>query len=682
MATTSVPRRLEGAEKVTGRARYAVEHHRDEVTYAWIVQADAAPGRVKAIETEAALRSDGVLAVVTHENAERLQEVDDHELSVLQSPDVAYRGQIVAAVVATSLEAAREGARLVRATIGGAGAPDVELRTDHPSLYAPDQVNGGHETDTSVGDFDAGFAGAPVRVDVTYATPAFHNNAMEPHATLAWWEGGTLVLQDSNQGAAAHRDTLAEVFDLPPERVRVLAEHVGGGFGSKGTPRPNAVLAAMLARIVGRPVKLAVTRQQMFAFTGYRSPTIQRLRLGAGADGRLVASGHDSVVQSSTIREFAEQCSTPSRSMYAAPHRRTTHRLARLDVATPSWMRAPGECPGMYALESAMDELAVAVGLDPIELRVRNDTGVDPETGAPFTSRNLVACLRRGAERFGWAPGQRREGRELVGQGVAASAYPTMLSPASARARALGDGRVEVAIAAADIGTGARTVLAQIAAEALGTGLDAVAIRIGDSALPQANVAGGSMGTSSWGAAVHKACTQLRSGAGDEVVVDTNDEVEGQSDAARSAFGAHFCEVRVDGDSGEIRVGRMLGVFAAGRIVNPVTARSQLIGGMTMGIGMALMEESVLDREFGDYLNKDLAQYHVPVHADVGEVDAEWLDEDDQDATPIGTKGIGEIGIVGAAAAIGNAVHDATGVRFRSLPIQLDALVGIGDRPR
>ncbi len=678
--------RIEGREKVTGEARYAYEYQPENVAYAEPVQAHIARGEIRSVDASETLAQPGVIAVIWNENAPKLADGADAELALFQSRRVAYRGQYVAAVVADTQEAAREGQRLLR--IDYVEEPhDVVLRENHPKLYTPEKVNPSFPAHMEKGNVEAALASAAASVDVTYRTPAFHNNAMEPHATVALWQDGDLILYDSNQGAPAHRDAIAGVFDLPPERVRVIAPHVGGGFGSKGTPRPQAILAAMAAQMVERPVKVAVTRQQMFAVTGYRTPTIQRMRLGADAEGRLTAISHEVVEQTSTLKEFAEQTATATRVMYAAPNRLTTHQLARLDVPTPSWMRAPGECPGMFALESAMDELAIACGIDPIELRALNDTQVDPEDGeTPFSSRDLVGCLREGAERFGWAerdptPGVRRDGRWLVGTGVASSTYPAYRRAAQASARAEADGSFVVRVGAADIGTGARTALTQIAGDALGTSVDRVRVEIGDSALPKAGVAGGSMGTASWGTAVVRACEALRAKLDDnaelpaEAEADTSEEIEQQKKRARHGFGAQFAEVRVDSDSGEVRVPRLLGVFAVGRIINPRTARSQFIGGMTMGMGMALHEESVMDAAFGDYVNRDLAQYHVPSHADVQSIEAAWLDEEDDELNPMGSKGIGEIGIVGTAAAIANAVHHATGKRVRELPIRLDRLI-------
>jgi xanthine dehydrogenase YagR molybdenum-binding subunit len=682
--------RVDGRLKVTGQAVYASEQQISGVAHAALVRSEIAAGTVLAVEADAALALPGVLAVLSHRNAPRLAQVDDAELAVFQSPEVAYRGQLVAAVVAESLDIARHAAGLVRVEYA-ASEHDVLLRPDHPRIYRPDKVNPAYPTDTEHGDPDAALAVADVVVDETYETPAVHNNPMEPHASLAVWADGGLTVYESTQGAAGTRDAMAELFELDARAVRIVSPHVGGGFGSKGKARPQIVVAALAARVVGRPVKLALTRREMFSLTGYRTPTIQRLRLAADSHGTLQAIVHDVLEQTSTLTEFAEQTATATRMMYAAPNRRTTHRLLALDVPTPSWMRAPGECPGMYALESALDELAIACRIDPVELRVRNDPPVDPENGREWSSRNLVACLRDGAARFGWAgrdpaPGVRRDGSWLVGTGVAASTYPTYRSGSQAAVRATPDGRFTVGVCGADIGTGARTALTQIAADSLDVPPERIDVELGDSALPRGPVAGGSMGTGSWGGAVVRACEALVGMLEDvggvvppdglEAEADTAEEVAALPRLARHAFGAQFAEVRVNPQTGEVRVPRLLGVFAAGRIINPKTARSQFIGGMTMGLSMALFEQSLLDLEFGDYLNHDFAQYHVPTAADVLEIDAAWVEEHDDRLNPMGSKGIGEIGIVGTAAAIANAVHHATGIRIRRLPITPDRLIG------
>ncbi|HEX3647377.1 MAG TPA: xanthine dehydrogenase family protein molybdopterin-binding subunit, partial [Pseudonocardiaceae bacterium] len=508
----------------------------------------------------------------------------------------------------------------------------------------------------------------------------------EPHATVALWQPHDdvpLTLWDSTQGVHPVRATMTEVFGLDEDRVRVVSPYVGGGFGSKGEAHAHVVLAVLAARALpGRPVKLALTRQQMFALTGYRTPTIQRVNLAADRSGTLAAVAMDVVEQTSRIKEFAEQTALPARMMYAAPHRRTTHRLAALDVPVPSWMRAPGECPGMFGPEVAMDELAVLLDMDPIELRVRNEPEVDPESGRPFSSRNLVACLRTGAERFGWAgrdpePRQHRDGDWLVGSGVAASVYPVHRMPRSTALIRYEDGRYFAEIGAADLGTGTWTALAQVAADALDVPVDRTEMRIGDTDYPFASVAGGSSGIATWGSAVVEAAAEFRRKFGNDPA--DGDAAEGSLQAnpdeeryAMYAFGAQFAEARVHVRTGEIRVPRLYGMFAAGRIVNPRTARSQFIGGMTMGLSMALFEQSVLDPRFGHVVNHDFAEYHIATNADVPDVRADWLDEPDPHVNPLGTKGIGEIGIVGTAAAVANAVYHATGVRVRDLPITLD----------
>jgi xanthine dehydrogenase YagR molybdenum-binding subunit len=681
--------RREGPDKVTGRARYAVEHRLPGLAHAWPVTARVASGRVLRIDASPALATPGVVAVLTHENAPRLAEPDDPTLAVLQDAHVPHRGWVVALVVAESPEAAREGAGVVEVEYL-VQDHDALLTPDRPDAYVPEKANGGHPALREHGDPDAEFAASPVRVDTAYRVPPLHNHPMEPHASTARWTDGRLEAWCSSQGTTKVRRTLAAMFRVPEESVTVRAEHVGGGFGSKGTPRPDVVLASMAALHTGRPVALALPRRDLPALVGHRAPTLHRVRLGAGEDGRIRSLVHEVTTYSSRIKEFVEQAAVPGRTMYTAPHSRTAHRVARLDVPTPSWMRAPGETPGMYALESAMDELAEALGTDPVELRVLNDCDVEPDTGKPFSSRHLVECLREGARRFGWAerdprPGVRRAGQVLTGTGVASATYPVLVSPSTASARALPDGTFVVRVNATDIGTGARTVLGQVAAEALGAPGDRVRMEIGDSDLPSAPLAGGSSGTASWGWAVHEACTRLARrlavyqgslpDGGLEEHADTAGVADAASDHARHAFGAHFAEVGVDTVTGEVRVNRLLGVYAAGRILNPRTARSQFVGGMVMGLGMALTEGSTLDAAFGDFAERDLAAYHVPVNADVLSVEAHWIEEDDPHLNPVGGKGIGEIGIVGTAAAVGNAFHHAVGVRMRELPLSPDRVL-------
>ncbi len=680
--------RRDGVAKVRGTATFAYETPVETPAFCHPLQATIARGRITAVDTSAAEALDGVLAVLTHENAERLASTDDAELAVLQSADVAFRGQPVGVVVAETSELARQAADLVRFTYDEQPHDSV-LSPDRDDLYAPETVNPSYDTDTVQGDVEAELAASAVVVDQTYATAMVHNNPLEPHASTALWdaaEGGKLTLWDSTQGVHPDRGAVCTLFGLDLEQVQVVCPFVGGGFGSKGTPHANVTLVTMAARALpGRAVKLALTRQQMFSLVGYRTPTIQHMRLGADRDGTIRALSLDVVEQTSRIKEFAEQTGVPARMMYTAAARSTTHRLAALDVPVPSWFRAPGECPGMFGPEVAMDELAYALELDPVELRVRNEPEDDPETGQPWSSRHLVECLREGAERFGWAgrdprPGIRLEDGWLVGTGMASSVYPTMRQAQSTAVVRYEDGRYVVEIGAADLGTGAWTVLPQIAADALDVDVDDVEVRIGDTRYPIASVAGGSSGTNTWGSAIVVAAREFRGKFGPRP--EDGDEAEGQVDQAETdddhstyAFGAQFVEARVHADTGEVRVPRLLGVFACGRIVNPRTARSQFIGGMTMGLSMALHENSAWDPRVGQVANHDLADYHITVNADVGDVQAHWIDEHDPYVNVMGIKGIGEIGIVGTAAAVVNAVFHATGVRVRHLPATLDKIL-------
>jgi len=685
--------RVEGRLKVTGTAPYAYEVPAADPVFLHLVTSTVAKGRITRIDTHATQAIDGVVAVVDHTNAPTLSADGDPELRALQSDRVAFRGQVVAVVLAETPEAAREGARVVEVTY--AEEPHLaDLRADGPELYKPDNM-----PTVRQGDLDGAMATAAVTVDEVYSTPLEHASPMEPHAVTARWteagsDGVVLTLDASTQSAHGTARAIATLFGLDPDQVRVRSPYVGGGFGSKGMPHVHDAVAAIAARVVpGRAVKLAMTRQQMFALAGYRAPTIQRFRLAADADGRLLGIGHDVIAQSSTVKEYGEAAAGVTGHLYAAPSRTSGYRLAALDVAVPTWMRAPGEMPGMFAHEVAMDELAAACGVDPIELRVRNEPETDPVSGKPFANRRLLECLRAGAQRFGWSgrdprPGTRLDGDWFVGTGVAASSFPYLRFPGNrARVRADGEGRFTVQIGAADIGTGAVTVLRQIAADALERPTAAVAVEIGDSSLPSATVAGGSSGTASWGSAVVAAARRFREEHGDAPRPGVLSEAETNADEAAQryvmySFGAQFAEVRVNVWTGEVRAARLFGMFSSGRIINPRTARSQYVGGMTMGLGSALLEGGVIDPRFGHVVTQDLASYHVPSHADLPRIEAEWLDEVDELANPMGARGVGEIGIVGVAAAVANAAWHATGVRVRSLPLTTEQFVDLpGDLP-
>lgn len=680
-AIGSEPVRLDGPDKVRGRAPYAYEHPVADPLFLYPVQAEIARGRATALDTSAAEAADGVVHVITPQNAPPLQSTEDGELAILRSTAIGFRGQYLGAVIATTPEQARFAADLIEVRYEQEDH-EVELREDNPAARKPESGGG----DIAVGDFDAALADADIIVDARYSTPIEHNNPMEPHTTIARWDGSALTLWTSTQGVHPTRSTLAPILGLEPEQIRIISPHVGGGFGSKGVPHADMMLTALAARAVpGRAVKYAVTRQQMFSITGYRAPTLQHVRLGARVDGTITAFAFDAISMSSHTKEFPEEATKPARMMYAGANRRLTQRVVPLDVPVPSWMRAPGEAPGMVGLEIAMDELAVASGIDPIELRVRNEPESDPDTGLPFNQRRLVDCLRDGATRFGWAdrspePRSRNENGWLIGMGVASSTYPAGRQPGSvARIRRTSAG-YRVAIGAADLGTGTWTALTQVAADSLHIPIEQVELQIGDTDLPNATVAGGSTGLASWGAAVLAAAEAFRSEHGADPTVGA--EAQGEATAnpaaeklAMHSFGAQFAQVRIHEATGEIRMDRMLGVFSAGRIVNPRTARSQFIGGMTMGVGMALHEKGELDPRFGHVVNHDLAEYHIPVNADIPEIEVAWLDEDDPQAGPLGARGIGEIGIVGAAAALANAAYHATGVRVRNLPLFGDAFL-------
>ncbi len=701
--------RVDGRLKVTGGARYAAEFPVPNVVHAAIVTSTVPTGRITAIDTAAAERAPGVIRVITPRNAPKLAMKKQgglvtSALSLMQDDRVHYNGQPVALVVADTFERATDAASLVRVRYEGTTPPTIDMRGATGTAYAPKPQFGG-EADSARGNLAAGLAQAAVTVDAVYRTPIENHNPMEPHATIASWEGDNLTVWDTTQSVMGERDALAGIMGVAPEQVRVVSYFVGGGFGCKGLMWSQVPLAAMAARVVGRPVKLVLTRRQMFGPVGARPQTDQHVVIGARRDGTLTAVRHDSVSHTSRFEDYTESCANVTRMLYATPNQVTTHRLVKLDLGAPTFQRAPGEAPGTFALESAMDELATTLGMDPVALRLKNYAETDPESGKPWSSKSLRECYRVGAERFGWArrsarPGAMRKGDVLVGYGMASATYPSYRLPASASVRLTSDGaggvRALVQTASQDLGTGTYTVMTQLAADALGLTPEQVRFELGDSRMPPSPVSGGSMTAASTGSAVHAACVEARrqlagKGVRDEaslatflaqqpgrafsVKVDSSPGKESQGYASH-AFGAVFTEVRVDRELGEIRVPRIVAAYGAGKILNPKTARSQLQGGIVWGVGMALEEETLVDRRTGRYMNADLAEYHVPVNADIGTIDVTLVDEIDPHVNPIGVKGIGEIGITGVAAAIANAVYNATGVRVRELPITLDKVLG------
>jgi xanthine dehydrogenase YagR molybdenum-binding subunit len=676
--------RLDGPAKVTGAASYAADFRANGLAHAIMVTSTVANGRVVRIDDAKARKASGVLAVLTHANAPRVNAQRAgfaYELMALQDDRVRYDRQPIAVVIAETLEDATAATALL----------DIFYETERPVTsiedaaepYVPESIFG-DPPGSRRGDPEGAFAASPVRVENVYSTPVEHHNPIEPHATLARWEGENLIVHDSTQGITNVRRRLAAVFGIPPERIRVISPYLGGGFGCKGGVWSHVALAAMAARAVGRPVRLVLSREQMYSSVGCRPRTIQKISLGAERDGRLRSITHDVLSQTSAFDEFIESSALVTKMLYKTPTLRTTHRLARLNIATPTYTRAPGEASGTFALESAMDELAYSVDLDPIELRLRNYAEKDPEEGKDYSSKHLRECYVLGAEKIGWRdrvrePRSMRDGRMLVGMGMASATYPAFRWPASAIVRMNGDGTVLVRSGTQDLGTGSYTVYAQVAAEVLGISLARVRVELGDTDLPPAPLSAGSQTAASVGTAVYQAASRLR----DRLAGGENPPLEARVDAkpeddepyATHAFGAQFARVEVDPDLGEVRVRAMIGAFAAGRILNRKTARSQLLGGMVWGIGMALHEITHFDERTARIMNANLADYIVPVNADIRQMEAYIVEEDDPHVNPIGVKGIGEIGITGAAAAIANAVYHATGIRVRDLPITPEKLL-------
>jgi xanthine dehydrogenase YagR molybdenum-binding subunit len=697
--------RVDGRLKVSGRATYAAEFGKPGLAYAAAVRSTIACGRIASIDSAEAETAPGVIAVLTHLNAPRLayaphRSIIDppvgERLHVLQDESVVHQGQPVALVVAATLEEAAHAARLVRVAYAPeAGTTDIGAA---PVLDSRQTAGQGRPTESRRGEPELSFDAAEVKVDQTWVIPRENHNPIELHATTAAWEGECLFLWDKTQWVGNVADEMAAVFGMPPENVSVVSPFVGGAFGSALRAWPHVTLAALGARAAGRPVRLMLSRREMYYGVGYRPHTVQRILLGATRDGRLTAIVHDAFQETSVYEEYAESLLDTSRFLYSCPNVLTRHRFAPMNVHTPTWMRAPGEVSGNFALECAMDELAVALDMDPLALRLRNEPAIDEHVNLPFSSRSTAECYRLGAERFGWngrdpRPRSMRDGRWLIGWGMATANYPMLYFPAAAMARLLPDGTAEVASAASDMGPGTWTSMTQVAAETLGLPMEKVKFTLGDSRLPKATPHGGSMTMASVGSAVQAACRKAREealargGGGDLAAamarlgqpVEASAEMK-QGDAGQKfsmhSFGAVFVEVAVDPDLCETRVRRIVGAYGAGRIVNPKLARSQCIGGMLGGIGMALMEHTVVDPRNGRVPNANLAEYGLPVHADTPPLmDVSFVDEVDPHVNPLGVKGIGELAMVGVPAAIVNAIHHATGKRIRTLPVTPDKLL-------
>ena len=702
--------RIDGALKTSGRATYAYEWHDADLRYAhgYPVGAAIAKGRIISMDTEAARNAPGVIAVVTTLEVGDRKKGEYNTATLFGGSKVQHYHQAIALVVAESFEQARAAASMVRVDYEEeAGVYDLEAARE--TAVKPDEED---EPDTAFGDFDAAFAAAPVTLDAVYRTPDQSHAAMEPHASIAAWDHDELRVWTSSQMIDWWRGDLATFLDMDKEKIHLMSPFIGGGFGGKLFLRADAVLAALGAKAAGRAVKVALPRPMIMNNTTHRPATIQRIRIGAASDGRIEAIAHES--WSGDLPDGKpETAVNQTRLLYAGANRMTAMRLATLDLAEGNAMRAPGEAPGMMALEIAMDEMAERLGLDPVEFRIINDTQVDPEhPDRPFSHRDLVGCLRLGAERFGWShrgrPGARREGSFLVGTGVGAAFRNNLVVASGARVRLSSDGRITVETDMTDIGTGSYTIIAQTAAEMMGLTVDDVDVRLGDSRFPLSSGSGGQFGANSSTSGVYAACVKLREAvvqrmgfntadvvfedghvrsggrtvplsqvAGPEGLVaeDTMEWGDLSKSHQQSTFGAHFVEVAVDMFTGECRVRRMLAVCAAGRILNPITARSQVIGAMTMGVGAALSEELAVDTRRGFFVNHDLAGYEVAVHADIPHQEVIFLDETDPLSSPMKAKGVGELGLCGVSAAIANAIYNATGVRVRDYPITLDKLI-------
>jgi xanthine dehydrogenase YagR molybdenum-binding subunit len=694
--------RIDGLLKVTGKANYATDYSAKEMAYAVLFKSTIAAGQITSINTAEVKSLPGVLTVITHENAPKLNG-GIRGGGLMQSPEVCFYGEHIGIVVAETFEQATHAAKMVKVTY----TSNKDAKTDFEKLMPGAVTPKSRQlADHSRGDAKGAFNNAEVKFEGTYHTPIEHHHPMEPHSTIAVWEGDKLTLYNGSQIINGAQNSAAATLSIKPEQVRVVSPFIGGGFGSKGGQWANLILTAVAAKVVGRPVKLALTRQQMFNSVGLRQQNFQKVSIGATRDGQLISMAHQTITHTAIDDEFVESCGEGSKIMYDVPNLMVSYQVAPMNVIVPTYTRGPGYATGSFALESAIDELAHQLGMDPIELRLKNQPDKDPSSAKPWSSRATIRCLQEGAKAFGWQnrkkqPGQNKAGNELIGYGVACGTYPARYRPSSAMIRLTRNGNTinaVVAIAASDLGTGTFTILAQTAADGLGIPIANITVKIGDSDLPPAVGSVGSFGAASFANAVNDACekitNELIEKSGKQFFVrptayqlmqsEQVAEFETRSDAKTPAnagaysshsFNANFAEVRVNSLTGMVKVTRFLAVVGAGKILNPKTARSQIIGGNTWGIGMALSEESLIDPRWGNFATRSFADYHVPSNMDIGQMDAMFVNEKDGIVNKMGIKGIGEVGIVGVAAAVANAIFNATGKRVRDLPITPDKLL-------
>jgi xanthine dehydrogenase YagR molybdenum-binding subunit len=694
--------RIEGLLKVTGAAQYTTDFAVKTAAYGYLIKSTIAAGRIVDIDASAAEKSAGVIAVITHKNALKLKP-NNLRGGTLQSDKVEFFGQNIGVIVAETFEQARFAARLIKVEYEKTEAK-VDFKKHEKEAARPKAED---RQDLVRGDVETAFQAAEFKVNEVYETPIEHHQPMAPHSTIALWEAADkLTLYNESQVVGGVQNAVANSFGLKPENVRVITPHIGGGFGSKGGAWGHVVITAIAAQTVKRPVKLALTRQMMFHSVGLRQKNVQHLRLAATKDGKLTAIEHETTTHCAVGGEFVEPCGDGTKVMYDAPSSKISYRVVPLNIIMPTYQRAPGKSTGSFALESAIDELAYKLKIDPIEFRIKNEPAKDPSNGKPWSSRSVVECLKKGAEVFGWnkrkiEPKQNRQGNYLIGYGVGCGTYPSRQRDTSAivkLTRSGSDIRASIELAASDLGTGTYTILAQTAADVLGLPVNKIGVKIGDSSLPPAAGSVGSVGAASFANAVNEACAKItdelitksgktfikRPTAAELMVSENLTEFQTRVDAkapqeadkySAHAFNANFAEVWVNDATGMVKIPRFVAATGAGKILNPKTAESQVIGGVIWGVGMALTEESLIDPRWGNFVTRSFAEYHIPSNLDIGAIESIFVNEEDKIVNKMGIKGIGEVGIAGGAAAVANAIFNATGKRVRDLPITPDKLL-------